>query len=183
MADCTLEIIGYQYNSCGIVGPGLIPNLLVTFKDWVDTVPALDDYPTTGDPNTISSDITLDTVTYPTATWARWFTSPEKASFESESSGDFGARAFSSTLSAFIPGNDALVSYLMNKTLNNELIVLYQYNNKNWRLLGDADYGAFANFKETTGAARGDSIGYEVTLEVPIHDVAFPYYTGTVPAV
>lgn len=182
--SCTKELLGYQYDSCSTVGPGLIPNLLVTYKDWIDAYPDREAYPGTGlSPNTISGDITLDTATYPDAVWVRWYTSPEKAGFEDESQGDLGAQSFTGKIEAFVPGNDALFSHIMGKTLNNELILLYQYNNKNWRLFGDLDFPAFARFKEVTGKVRGDSIGYEVTLEVPIHDVPFAYYTGTVPTV
>lgn len=180
------KLESWSYNRCSTAAPGLYPNLIVTFKEWLNTIPAKDDYPTTGDPNSISSDITLDTVTYTDAVWSMWYTSPEKAGFEGELQGDIGSGNWKSTITAFAPGNSALMSYLLGQVTNKELFMLYRYNSAGkWRLLGDEDFPCFIlpGTKEVTGLTGQDSIGYELSIGVPNHDHPFPYYTGTIPAI
>lgn len=178
-------IESWTYDECSTAAPGIHPNLIVTFAEWLDAWPVLDDYPTTGDPNTISTDITLDTITHTTAVWAQWYTSPEKAGFDSELQGDIGSLNWKSDLQAFAPGNNALMSYLMGQSTNKELFVLYRYKSDKWRVLGTADYPSFLlpGTKETTGLAGSDSIGYELKLGVPNHTTPLPYYTGTIPTI
>jgi len=179
------KLESWTFDQCSTAAPGISPNIIVTFAEWLDTWPSLDDYPTTGDPNTISTDITLDTVTYADAVWAQWYTSPEKAGFESELQGDIGSLSWKSTLTAFAPGNNAMMSYLIGQVTNKELFVLYRYNSDKWRILGSPEFPCYllSGVKEVTGLTGTDSVGYELQIGTPNHNNPFAYYTGTIPTI
>lgn len=178
---CNTTINAFLIDKCTKTPPGVLKAYL-TRAAWILAYPAKDDYPTTGDPNTISSDITLDTTTFPTASWVQWQSTKEKAGFLSETQGDFGASTYSSRLELFMPGGSALLSYVLDESLDDEMIVLFQLADGNWRLLGDLTTPAYLSFDQSSGKARGDEVGYNVTLQVPIHDGPFAFYTGTLPA-
>lgn len=179
------KLESWTFDGCSTAAPGIYPNLIVTFVEWLDTFPALDDYPTTGEPNTISTDITLDTVTYTDAVWAQWYTSPEKAGFDGELQGDIGSLNWKSGIEAFAPGNNALMSYLLGQATNKELLVIYRYNSDKYRILGTPTFPAWLmpGTKEVTGKTGTDSVGYELMLGIPNHNTPMPYYTGTIPVI
>ena len=179
---CDLTIESFEFNECDNTPAGIHWEIKGTFVKWLDPIPAQDDYPTTGLPLNISSDITLDTVTHTTATWATWQGVPNKSSFESEASGDPGAIGIASFVEFFVPGAYEQFSWILSKSLNRPMMFMYRYNNNKWRTLGSPDFPAFLTYKEATGKAAGDEIGYTVRIEVGVHSTAFPWYSGTVPS-
>jgi len=178
---CNTTINAFLIDRCTKTPPG-VQKVLLTRAAWILAYGTKDDYPTTGAPNTISTAITLDTTTFPTASWVQWQSAKEKAGFLSETQGDFGASTYSSRLELFMPGGSAELSYVLDESLDDELIALYQLPSGTWRLLGDLSTPAFIRFDQTTGKARGDEVGYNVTIEVPIHSDPFAFYTGTIPS-
>lgn len=184
---CNQTLNQFLINKCSKTPPG-VNRVLLTRKQWIDTIPAIDTTDTDSDgvpdaPNTITSDITLDTATFTDAKWVEWQSTLEKAGFVSTLTGDFGASYHESELELYMPGHSALLSFVLNESVDDELVVLFQDKSLSWRLFGDSNTPAFVSYAFDLGKARGDSVGYTVKLVVPIHDKAFPFYTGVVPTI
>ena len=180
MQDCILQNDNYTYKKCRKNPPGLLETFY-TFKDWVLTYPDKDDYPTTGNPNTVSNPVVLDTTTFPDAKFWSWQGAPERYKFNSKTDGERGSKYLTSTITQFIPGNSALFSWLAGEALNEDLILIFRYKNRHLRLMGDLDFPADLDYEEDSGEKRGDTAGYLLTFTVPIHDDPFAYYTSTIP--
>jgi hypothetical protein len=177
---CEYKLSGWAITQCGDSAPGIL-RLLATHKQWILSLPAKDDYPTTGAPNTISDDITLDTTTFADAVWVELGISPEKNRLRKNSIGDIGARSHTASIEAYAPGDDPLIEHAIDQMINAELVVLAQMGNGTWQLLGNLVTPAYLGYASDSGAARNDAVGTTLTLEVPIASKFFPRYTGDLP--
>lgn len=179
-APCVTTLADTVINNCVRVGPGFA-SLKATVAAWIDAFPAVDTTDTDSDgipdnPQTITGDITLDTVTYTGARWASVELSVDQNSFLSEQDEDTGT--FNTTITGVIRGVDPTTIYQLNKMSKQGMVLTYTDDSGQERVVGNPNNPAKLRFNDELGAATGDLVGQTITITWS-HGEPAPFYGGT----
>lgn len=174
---CVNTLLDYAYDKCNIEAPGF-SSAKIALAEWIDAFPALDDYPTTGAPNTISTDITLDTVTHEDAIWADVLFAKDQNSLNTELADNDGAKYYTSTIEAFIPGNEELGHHVMHQMAQGELVIQVTTKSGKNMILGNPDNPVDLLFKWELNKTTGEKVGFTLTFTWKAHSRPIPFYTG-----
>lgn len=174
---CFTAVADIAAQRCNLPAPGIV-KVKLTNADWIDAFPALDDYPTTGDPNTISGDITLDTVTYTDAAWGLITLTPKRNRMDQEQQDNDGLKSYQSTFVGVLVGHDATIEYWLNQYSKSGVIVAVPDKAGNEKIMGNPTNPAELIWKHELGEASGSFVGYEITITWDAHGEPMPFYTG-----
>ena len=180
---CLTKLIKAQVpaGECANKAPGL-NKIYLAEAAWLSTNPARDDYFNgSGEPISVTSDITFDTGTYSAAGWYEWDFQPRTLDLNQELQGEVGAQYYTSNLSGKIAGHHKNVDQAVDWLPGLELIALVQDKDGNWIRVGSASNPLIASeIVSKYGTRAGEEIGFDITLNVDAHNRLWPYYTGAI---
>lgn len=159
---------------------GLKTSIFVAGLEEVTAIPAPDDYPTTGDPHTISSDLTMRASdpgppAVAAGTFKEFRISKIDHSYECTPEGDQDSTGRVTEVKFFIPGITPQKTYVLDDMAGCEYFAIVTDKEGQRRLLGDLEDGCEFSYIERTN----DKAGYEVTIRW--ESKAAPYfYKGTI---
>lgn len=167
-------------DDCAFNLPG-VTQLKYTLKKWANTLPALQDYeadPVLNDPLTLDGDITLDTVTYPTAQWFTADLEVDENGLKVDYNGKPGSGYYSSTIEGMISNVSRAAHYAVHKNNKSDLIVAVVDKTGAWRILGDTVNPAQFVGNYDGGKAPGDKVGFPLTVTWATSGTPPPFYDG-----
>lgn len=177
MADCcsALEKIESACKAGRATAAGFKTRLYFQCEDKITAIPAPDDYAGgTGDPHTVSSDITLESAPSQAYFIPIDFDDVQQ-SWEVTQEGEGQSKTFVTTASVFVPGIAPLPTYVLNGTQGGKYIVIMQDKNGNYRIIGEQDDGCTIDFTES----NTDTNGYVLTVTWRSKQPPL-FYTGTI---
>jgi len=157
--------------------PGAKTYIKVTTTDEIASIPARDDYPTTGDPHTISGDIVMRALDgdTPAGVFVNWDFSKMDFVYNSPQQGDEDSPTFQNTITFFIPKKTAAKDYALNEAAFADLVCVIELKDGKREIIGDK--GSPARLSVTPQATPKN--GYVCTItqesgELPLN------YTGAI---
>lgn len=177
---CDGTLYSYAVDPCYLNLPG-VTELKYTLVEWIDTFPAIEDYdaaPTTANPVTLAADITFDTVTYTTAQWHSIEIAIDQNKTRSEVQGPKSGEYYVSTLEGFVSSGERLPHWIFKKTMRAKVLFATLDRNNQWRVWGTPNNPARLYANHDSGAAAGDSSGFEVRGFWDVHGDPAPFYDG-----
>lgn len=172
MADCCLTLASIERQCGGANAAGLQTTMQVICVEDVTSIPARDDYPTTGDPHTISTDIVLEATKF----WSEWAFSRIDHSYTATPEGEDEFTTYNIELSFIIPKLSPLVTYITNGMTGGQFLVVFKDKNGQQRLVGTKEEGATVQ----VGEATNDRNAYNITFRLNSNELPL-YYTGLTP--
>lgn len=178
---CFTTLADYLEDQCNLVGPG-IARIYATEARWIDLFPALDNTDTNTDgmpdtPNTITGDITFDTLTYTGARWAEIELTLRQSSFNSTMEESDGLKSMTTTFEGVLVGNNPKAQYLFHQLTKGRLVIAFPDSTGQIMLIGSKANPASAVMSEEIGADVGSPVRKVLTVTW-IHSAPCPYYTG-----
>lgn len=172
MADCAATLANIEKACGGGNAAGLTTKLQLAWIDDVATIPARDNYPTTGAPHTISGNITMASG----KTFKEWNFSESDQEYSVVPEGDDEFITFLTTLKVRIPKVSPLTSYILNGGIGAQYVVINKDKNKRQYINGDKDQGM--SFRPEMTVVEKNS--YVVTFQLRSKEMPL-FYTGTIP--
>lgn len=171
MADCCVTLGTIERQCGGANAAGLQTTLHVACVDDIDVIPARDDFPTTGDPHTISTDITM----VATKVFYEWAFSKVDHSYTVTAEGEAEFTTYNIQVQIVIPKLSPLTTYILNGTTGGEFVVAITDKNGQRRLIGNKTEGMTIQVQEATN----DRNAYTVTFQMNSNELPL-FYTGAI---
>lgn len=153
---------------------GLKGHFWIACTDDVQSIPAKDDYPTTGSPHTVSTDIVMEA----TKVFVKiaFDNTPGTNAWNVTEAGEGQAKYYVTESTGFIPGIAPLPAHVVDGLLGGEYVIIMPDKNGFNRLVGAADDGASIFVAEQNTEKNG--FPFTIRWESSSRPL---FYTGAIP--